>query len=315
MVGVIAQPADHGIRAALAVEHVGRIVADQVVVGAVAGRVDRRRAGQDELLLEGAESARDTGYDRIEAAAAAGLAHHVTGGVDVIGVITQSAAHGVGARAAVEGVVTAATDQRIVAGKAAQQIVAVISSDGVGMVRPPHVLDFKKQITDFEGKCRCCGVRDLQKHAWQGAVQQAVREVIDRAYSRYDGGEQVCRCITTQVQRLIAQVDFHASGRTCVTGGVDPAAAPYDIEARAASEQVVASPANQQIQAVPSIEGVVTAAANQKITACLAIYLIISSAAVYPVIGGRQACGRLAAAGRFVAPAVLISARAVVGGE
>ena len=72
----------------------------------VAGAVDRRRAGQRQVLDVGAERVGDGALDRVGAFAGA-LGDHVAGVVDDVGVVAGAAAHRVGAGAAVEHVAAA----------------------------------------------------------------------------------------------------------------------------------------------------------------------------------------------------------------
>ena len=58
-VGIVARTAQQRIDAALAVEHVRRCVADNAIGGIVAGAVDRRRAGKNQVLHIGRQGGAD----------------------------------------------------------------------------------------------------------------------------------------------------------------------------------------------------------------------------------------------------------------
>ena len=99
-----AELALHRVGTGTAVEQVGCAIAEQGVDKAVAGAVDRTRAGENELLDIGAEREADRTGHLVHAAPGAGLDHLVEDIVDDIAVVPQPALHGVGAYAAIEDV-------------------------------------------------------------------------------------------------------------------------------------------------------------------------------------------------------------------
>ena len=67
-VGVVAVAALHQIGSGAAVEQVGAVIAAQDVVELVAGRVDRRRSGQEQFLDPGADGVADRAEHPVDAA-------------------------------------------------------------------------------------------------------------------------------------------------------------------------------------------------------------------------------------------------------
>ena len=103
-VGVVAEPARHGVGAGAAVEDVVAGVAGEAVGQGIAGAVEVGGAGERQVLEVGAERIGDRGQHRVGAFAGV-LDHHVADIVDHVGVVAEPARHGVGAGAAVEDVV------------------------------------------------------------------------------------------------------------------------------------------------------------------------------------------------------------------
>jgi hypothetical protein len=125
-VGIIALAALEDVGAALAVEHIRAIVADEVVDAAAAGGVDR--AGARKRNVFDADKCRQRQIDgdgRLHgiAGVATGLADLVGGDIDDIGVV---------AGAAREAVRAGAADQRIVAAVAVQRVGSGRADDLVG---------------------------------------------------------------------------------------------------------------------------------------------------------------------------------------
>src|SRR6185436_15979753 len=103
-IGVVAEPAPHGVGAGAAIKDVGGIVAGEIVGEIVAGAVDRVDASQDQILEVRAQGERNRALHLV-GAAARHFGDAVPDIVDDVGVVAQPAAHRVGAGLAVENVV------------------------------------------------------------------------------------------------------------------------------------------------------------------------------------------------------------------
>ena len=112
-VRVVAQTARHRVDARAAIQHVVAAVAGQRVCEVVAGAIDRRGAGQDQVLDVGAELIRCRRLHQIGAAAGR-LDDDVVRLIDDIGVVAEPARHRVRAGLAVEYVLAGIAEQRIV---------------------------------------------------------------------------------------------------------------------------------------------------------------------------------------------------------
>jgi hypothetical protein len=135
LVGVVAGAAGHGVGADPAVELVGAAVADQQVVGVVAGGVERAGAGQGDVLDAVIDGTVEVDRDRCLHAIvgiAAGLDDHVMRAIHHIEIVADAAVKRVGARAAVERVVAeAAAGDRVVAGQPVEQVGKAGADEGV----------------------------------------------------------------------------------------------------------------------------------------------------------------------------------------
>ena len=138
LVGVVPQPADHGVVRRIAADPGQAVVAavsDQVVADAVAGervvaRVADRpgRAGVEDERLEavGEHVGRQARAHRVEAAAER-LADEIAGVVDRVGVVAEAAEHVVGAPAPDERVVAVAADEAVVGRVAGDDVVELVA--------------------------------------------------------------------------------------------------------------------------------------------------------------------------------------------
>ena len=113
-VGVVAQTADQGVRAARAIEHVGCSVAGDGVATSVASAIDRRRAGESESLDIARQHIGDRALHQIVTLAGE-FDHRIACAADYIGVVAAQSTQHVGAAVAGEDVgqrVARAIDRR-----------------------------------------------------------------------------------------------------------------------------------------------------------------------------------------------------------
>jgi hypothetical protein len=123
-IAVVAVAAFHLVRAGHSIQLIGGGVAGQLVVEPVAGAVDRRRAGQHQPLdLRGQAVAYRT-LHYVDAASSE-LDNLVSGVVDHIGVVADTAGQRVGTGAAVKVVVSAAAVDDIISAAAVDQVTAL----------------------------------------------------------------------------------------------------------------------------------------------------------------------------------------------
>src|SRR5206468_2451222 len=122
--GVGARAADQDVVAGQAVERVGAKAAHDQVVQVIAAAREVAAATEEQVLDVGAQRvARKRGRDRVNALTRI-LDHHIAGIGHLVGVVTDPAGHGVGARAAYEHVVALFTKEQVAAGQAAEYVIA-----------------------------------------------------------------------------------------------------------------------------------------------------------------------------------------------
>ena len=172
-VGVAVLATVHDIGATIARQHIGpraagqmvdRVVALDGVGQVVAGTVDRRRAGQGQVLEEGSQRVAHGGVHRVDAAvvdAEGGvLAHGIAGIVDGVGVVAGAAEHRVGAAAAVQRVDAASADHVVVAVEAVELAAqAAVAEHRVGESIALSGQSGAKQLQQFQVGSRACSSR------------------------------------------------------------------------------------------------------------------------------------------------------------
>jgi hypothetical protein len=198
-VGVVAGAADHGVGACAAVQRVGRGVAGERVVQRIAGGVDRRRAGERDVLDVRGQRVAHRGLDEVGAFADV-LGRHVAGVVDDVGVVAGAADHRVGTRAAIQRVRRGVSGERVV-----QRVAGGIDRQHAG---EREVLDVGSQ---------CIGHRRLDEvGAFAGSLDDHVACVVDDVgVVAGAAGQHVGGAVADQhvVQRVPGAVDRRGAGQ------------------------------------------------------------------------------------------------------
>ncbi len=120
-VSVVPRSARHNIGAGIAIEIIGAAVSRKDVVQRVACAVNIRRAGQDKVLDILSQDITNRTPDKVRSFVLI-FGHDVRGIVNNIGIVSDTAQHGISARSPIEIVVT---------DPARQNVVCAVSLDGV----------------------------------------------------------------------------------------------------------------------------------------------------------------------------------------
>src|SRR5207237_202104 len=135
-VGVVSRAARHGVGSAAAIEAIRRGVAGKDVGERVAGRVDRARAGEGQVLDVRRKDPGDAALDGVRTGAGC-LGGDVADGVDDVGVVAETADHRVEAGQAVQDVVAAVAGERV-----GQGVARAVDGAGAGQ---QQVLDLGRE--------------------------------------------------------------------------------------------------------------------------------------------------------------------------
>ena len=111
-VGVITETADHGVGTRGAVDDIVAVAARDGVGQGIAGQGETGADRCGEVLDIGAEGVVDRRVDGVRAFGD-GLGHHIAGVVDGVGVITETADHGIGTRSTIDDIVAVAACDRV----------------------------------------------------------------------------------------------------------------------------------------------------------------------------------------------------------
>ena len=111
-VGIVAEPAAHGVGTGAAVEEIVAGIAEQRVGQTIAEALQVGSALQHQGLDIRRQPIIDGGENSIVTLAGV-LDHRIAGVVDKIGIIAEPAAHGIGAGAAVEEIVAGIAEERV----------------------------------------------------------------------------------------------------------------------------------------------------------------------------------------------------------
>ena len=111
-VGVVSQAADHRIGTRGAVDDIVAVATGDGVGQGVAGHGETGADRCGEVLDVGPEGVVDRRVDGVRAFGD-GLGHHIAGVVDGVGVITETADHGIGTRSTIDDIVAVAACDRV----------------------------------------------------------------------------------------------------------------------------------------------------------------------------------------------------------